>query len=227
MTMMANPNRSALGILLDAMELMVARDVSEGRARESMQRALETAHATLTHVAGAIGLTAPTDQEKLKTAVSDFVARAAVAKAGDGVSTPRDQVNLFAVAREWFGEHPYEDDALNDEAVSYFESFQKMAPPVVGSANAVDAELATMLRNLLADQGLSETDLLTKGPEKIRAVLYQLRNDASAHRAKLGDSMEVATLKRKLIEAENTIGELRSGVVFLPVKPRAKKGRRR
>ena len=70
-----NGQRSALGILLDATELMIARDVSQGRNAEEMRRALDAAHAALTHIATAVGLTPPTDLEKLKAAVTVSDAR--------------------------------------------------------------------------------------------------------------------------------------------------------
>ena len=205
-----NGQRSALGILLDATELMIARDVSQGRNAEEMRRALDAAHAALTHIATAVGLTPPTDLEKLKAAVTDFVVTRAAAPAPTA-----KPVDLLAIAREWFGEHPYESDVLNDEAILYFDSFQGVAPP----ASTGDRMLARVMRAVLNGQGAAELEDETQ----VRLVVAKLVGDASLHRSKRGESLEIATLERKLAELETKHGAL----IAEFEKQVAKKGRRR
>jgi hypothetical protein len=204
--------RSAIGIQLDAVEQMVARDVAQGREIGALR-------AALTAIATAVGLTPPADVETLKKAVAELAARAAAPAApaagpAPGVVDDRPILDLDRIAREWLEEHPYETDEENDAAYDYFGSFSRS----LVLAPSVDQVLAHLASNLLRDQGM--TTLVDAGGQpniaRARAIISALRNDAILHRQAVGADRENATLRRQIEEARSEIAALKT-----------KKGRKR
>ena len=189
-------DRSALGMQLDAVELMVVRDINRGREVEALRAALAQVGQTL-------GLKGPTNSEQVKTAVAALVEGAAK-QAAAPVMKPeaeRPTIDVMTIARDWFEQNPYEDDEKTDEALSYFESYSA-ADVALSHPNA--PRFAILLSDLLNGQGQPElTD-----PAEIRKVLSKLTSDAAAHRAGLGASAELATLKRRVVEEHTAVERL-------------------
>lgn len=209
---MGPQDRSAVGIQLDAVEHMIARDVAQGREIGALRGVLSA-------IATTAGLTPPADVEALKGRVAELVARAAAPAASPtgpapGVVDDRPILDIERMAREWLEEHPYESDEENDAAFDYFSGFSRsrVLEPTV------EQVLVTLLSNLLRDQGMKSV-VREDGTADIagaRAIISTLRNDAILHRQAVGADRENATLKRQLEEARAEIAGLK-----------AKKGRKR
>lgn len=198
---MSGQERSALGLQLDAVELMIARDMVRGRESETLR-------ATLVTVAHKLGIAGPADTEMVKKAIDALLASAAKVAEPPEPHDHAPTIDIFRVAREWFEEHPYEEDDANDEALSYFESFSNT---LVAGVDPLDTTFADQLRDLLNGQGFEGV----RDSNEIRKILSCLASDAAQHRAKIGESHVVATLTRQLEEATNTVSNYKETVARL------------
>ena len=216
-------DRSAVGILLDSVELMIARDVGTGRDINAMRTAFSA-------IAEVLGVKPPATVDELRRHATELVARANAAPRAPSASEEQFRSGcegLQRAAREWFNHHPYEDDQETDAAFSYFDSFGKALGPA--AAKGTDAVFAGLLRDLLNGQGVPTLE----DPAQIRVILSNLRTDAVAHRSKMGATAEVSTLRSKVTELEAALGEARDRIMEVEAerderpRRRAKNGSKR